>query len=103
MSLTGDFIGAAEALRIGLVNHVVPHEHLLEVAAAKARAIAEQPRDMVAMLRKDWTATDRLPLEDGRRVHYEHAARGGFGAATGATIAARREAVMERARQPAPE
>ena len=43
MSLTGDFVDAAEALRIGLVNHVVPHDQLLEVAAAKARAIAEQP------------------------------------------------------------
>ena len=68
MSLTGDFVDAAEALRIGLVNHVVPHDQLLEVAAAKARAIAEQPRDMVATLRKDWTATDGLPLTDARRV-----------------------------------
>jgi enoyl-CoA hydratase len=102
MSLTGDFVDAAEALRIGLVNHVVPHEQLLDAAMAKARSIAEQPRDMVAMLRKDWTATERLPLEDAQRVHYEHAARGGFGAATGATIAARREAVIARARRPAP-
>ena len=102
MSLTGDFVDAAEALRIGLVNHVVPHEQLLDAAMAKARSIAEQPRDMVAMLRQDWTATDRLPLDDARRVHYEHAARGGFGAATGATIAARREAVIARARGSAP-
>jgi enoyl-CoA hydratase len=102
MSLTGDFVDATEALRIGLVNHVVPHQDLVTVAMAKARSIAEQPRDMVAMLRKDWTATDRLPLEDARRVHYEHAARGGFGAATGATIASRRDAVIARARQSAP-
>ena len=98
MSLTGDFVDAAEALRIGLVNHVVAHEQLLDVAMDKARSIAEQPRAMVAMLRKDWTATDRLPLDDARRVHYEHAARGGFDAATGAGIAARREAVIARAR-----
>jgi enoyl-CoA hydratase len=102
MSLTGDFVDATEALRIGLVNHVVPHQDLVTVAMAKARSIAEQPRDMVAMLRKDWTATDCLPLEDARRVHYEHAAHGGFGAATGATIASRRDAVIARARQSAP-
>jgi len=102
MSLTGDFIDAAEALRIGLVNHVVPHEQLLDVAMAKARSIAEQPPAMVAMLRQDWTATDRLPLEEARRVHYEHAARGGFGSATGAGIASRREAVIARARTAVP-
>jgi enoyl-CoA hydratase len=98
MSLTGDFVDAAEALRIGLVNHVVAHDQLIDTAMRKAHALAEQPRDLVAMLRKDWTATDRLPLEDARRVHYEHAAAGGFGAARGADIAARREAVIARAR-----
>ena len=102
MSLTGDFIDAAEALRIGLVNHVVPHEQLLDVAMAKARSIAEQPPAMVAMLRQDWTATDRLPLEEARRVHYEHAARGGFGSATGPASPARREAVIARARPRSP-
>jgi enoyl-CoA hydratase len=97
MSLTGDFVDAAEALRIGLVNHVVPHDELVPFALRKARSIAEQPRDMVAMLRKDWTATDRLPLPEARRVHQEHAARGGFGHARGADIASRREAVITRA------
>ncbi|MER5183350.1 enoyl-CoA hydratase [Streptomyces sp. NPDC002896] len=29
MSLTGNFLTAAEALRLGLVNHVVPHDELL--------------------------------------------------------------------------
>jgi enoyl-CoA hydratase len=29
MSITGEFVDAAEALRLGLVNHVVPHEDLL--------------------------------------------------------------------------
>jgi enoyl-CoA hydratase len=29
MSLTGNFVDAAEALRIGLVNHVLPHDQLL--------------------------------------------------------------------------
>ena len=30
MSITGNYVGAREALRIGLVNHVVPHDELLD-------------------------------------------------------------------------
>jgi enoyl-CoA hydratase len=40
MSLTGNFIGAEEAARVGLVNRVVPHEDLLSVARALAVDIA---------------------------------------------------------------
>lgn len=32
MSLTGNFLSAADALRLGLVNHVVPHDELLPAA-----------------------------------------------------------------------
>ncbi|MBV9484518.1 MAG: enoyl-CoA hydratase [Frankiaceae bacterium] len=32
LSLTGNFLSAEEALRLGLVNHVVPHEELLPFA-----------------------------------------------------------------------
>ena len=34
MSITGNFVDADEALRIGLVNHVVPHDDLLPVTAS---------------------------------------------------------------------
>ena len=40
---TGDVIDAAEALRIGLVGRVVPHEELLPTALALARRIAANP------------------------------------------------------------
>jgi enoyl-CoA hydratase len=36
MTITGNFVAADEALRIGLVNRVVPHERLLEDALALA-------------------------------------------------------------------
>jgi enoyl-CoA hydratase len=39
MSITGTFIDAAEALRIGLVNHVVEHENLLPFSLELAAAI----------------------------------------------------------------
>ena len=40
LSITGNFVGADEALRIGLVNHVVPHDDLLPFT----RALAEIAR-----------------------------------------------------------
>ena len=40
---TGDVIDAAEALRIGLVGRVVPHEDLLPTALALAQRIAANP------------------------------------------------------------
>ncbi len=43
MILTGDFIDAQEAYRIGLVNKVVPHEELKEAAMELARRIASRP------------------------------------------------------------
>lgn len=39
MSLTGNFVAADEALRLGLVNHVVAHEDLLTVARGLAADI----------------------------------------------------------------
>lgn len=43
MSITGNFVDAAEALRIGLVNHVVPHDELLTFTARLAGEIASTP------------------------------------------------------------
>lgn len=40
MSMTGNFVGADEALRIGLVNQVVAHEELVAVALRLAADIA---------------------------------------------------------------
>lgn len=43
MSITGNFVDAGEALRIGLVNHVVPHDELLPFTRQLAAEIAETP------------------------------------------------------------
>jgi enoyl-CoA hydratase len=97
MSLTGNFVDAELALRIGLVNHVVPHDELLPLARSLAHAIAEQDRSMVRAMRSDWNATDRLPAAEAHRIHLEYAQRGGFRSRTGAEIAARRDAVIQHA------
>ena len=41
--MTGEFIDAAEALRIGLVGRVVPHDELLPTALGIAKRIAANP------------------------------------------------------------
>ena len=51
MSLTGNFVDAHEAARIGLVNHVVAHEKLLEFSRALAHDIAGGDRDAVTQLK----------------------------------------------------
>ncbi len=48
-ALTGDHIDAAEALRIGLVNEVVPHEELLPAARRLAERIARVPEPSVRL------------------------------------------------------
>jgi enoyl-CoA hydratase len=43
MSITGNFVDAPEALRIGLVNHVVEHDRLLPFVGELASQIATTP------------------------------------------------------------
>ena len=48
-ALTGDHFDAQEALRIGIVNEVVPHDELLDHACTLARRIALLPKDAVRL------------------------------------------------------
>jgi enoyl-CoA hydratase/carnithine racemase len=48
-TLTGDHFDAAEALRIGAINEVAPHDQLMERAIALARRIALVPPDSVRL------------------------------------------------------
>ena len=99
MSLTGNFVDAETALRIGLVNHVVAHDDLVPFAMGLASSIAEQDRTMVATMRRDWDATTNVPIADAERIHEEHRALGRFDAPRSEDIAARRDAVIDRARR----
>ena len=100
ISLTGNFVDAPTALRIGIANHVVAHEQLIPFSVELATAIGENDRAMVSTMRRDWDASASTPLADARRIHEEHARLGGFRSeGTGEGIAAHREAVMTRSRQ----
>jgi enoyl-CoA hydratase/carnithine racemase len=50
--LTGDIISAEEALKIGIVNRVVPHERLMEETVKLAKKIAEKPPLAVRMMKR---------------------------------------------------
>jgi enoyl-CoA hydratase len=67
LSVTGRFIDADEALSIGLVNHVVPHEHLRERALELANSIpaGQAPADMLELYRRgeELTLADALASE----------------------------------------
>lgn len=52
MCLTGRFVEAEEALRMGLVTQVVPREQLLGAALAKADEIANNPTAAVMMIKE---------------------------------------------------
>lgn len=98
LSLTGNFVDAVTAERIGIANHVVSHDELLPFTLSLARAIAEQDPAMVAAVRGAWDATENLPLEEAGRVHLERAAASATNR-SGADIAARRDAVLSRSRE----
>jgi enoyl-CoA hydratase len=93
MSLTGNFVDAAEAHRLGLVNHVVPHAELVPTAVRLGTDIAGGDQSAVRELKhlydRGWRldGADALALElevfRGRRLTPE-------------TIEARRASVIDR-------
>ena len=72
MSFTGNFVGAEEALALGLVNHVVPHDELLAFTRSIALDIIGNEQDGVRQIRRTYSsiATDddawETEARDGR-------------------------------------
>jgi enoyl-CoA hydratase len=95
MSLTGNFVDAAEALRIGLVNHVVPHADLLPTARRLAADIAGNDPHAVRHLKALYDTNARLTVGDAlaneRRVFRDYTV-------DFAEVERRRAAVVERGR-----
>jgi len=67
--LTGEFIDAKEALRIGLVNELAEPEELMERARALAETIASRAPDAVAMSKELALRGLGAPLEQGMRLY----------------------------------
>ena len=77
MLLTGEMVGAAEALRIGLVDEVVPGDARLDGPGAEqiAKTIAAEAPLAVAEVWRRWSAGYDLPLE--RRWSWRRRSSGG--------------------------
>jgi enoyl-CoA hydratase len=66
--LTGNQIDADEALRIGLVNKVVPQAELMPTALSMAKTIISKGQVAVRIALKAINATLETPLSEGLRV-----------------------------------
>jgi enoyl-CoA hydratase len=62
---TGDFVKAEEALRIGLVDEVVPAENIKDRAKELAETIATKSPVALRLIKQAVRASVRTPLDDG--------------------------------------
>jgi enoyl-CoA hydratase len=95
MSMTGDYLSAADALRAGLATEVVPHEQLLPAARQVAASIVGNNQDAVRALLTSYHRIDESQTSEG--LWLEATAARQF-RTTGDDIAANREAVLQRGR-----
>src|ERR1700746_1802929 len=65
MSLTGDYLSAADALRAGLVTEVVPHEQLLGAARQVAASIVGNNQNAVRALLASYHRIDESQTSAG--------------------------------------
>ena len=97
MSMTGDYLSAADALRAGLVTEVVPHEELLPTARSIAASIVGNNQKSVRALLESYHRIDEEVTAAGLWLEAE-AARKWMRVATGDDIASSRAGVIERGR-----
>ncbi len=97
MSMTGDYLSAAEALRAGLVTEVVPHEDLLPAARRVAASIVGNNQKAVRALLASYHRIDEAGTGPGLAIEAESATQW-MRSATGDDIAANRDAVLQRGR-----
>ena len=96
MSATGRFVGAEEALRLGLVNRVVAHEELMATALSVGEEIASNEADAVSQLFASYRASALMTREDGLRHEQEVGRRWSQSNFDKAEVARRRDAIIER-------
>jgi enoyl-CoA hydratase len=99
MSLTGNFVTADEALSLGLVNHVVPHEELLPFARGVATDIVSNDQDGVRRLLEHYRRLPNAATVDEAHLIEGYMAEMWYRDTS--AVAARREAVTERGRSQA--
>jgi enoyl-CoA hydratase len=76
LSMTGNFVDAAEALRIGLVNHVVPHDELRSFTAMLAADVSAN--GAVAEVLSLYDRGQSLGFDDALALEAGHTANRAF-------------------------
>src|SRR6476660_8540951 len=97
MSLTGDYLSAADALQAGLVTEVVAHDELLPSARRVAASIVGNNQRAVRALLESYHSIDDQQTSAGLWIEARSATQW-MSVATGDDIAANRAAVIERGR-----
>lgn len=98
MSVTGNFIGAEEAHRLGLVNHVVAHEDLVPFARKLAADVVGNSQPSVRQLLTSYRAIHRMTVGDGEIHERAVSQRWKSETFTPEGVAERRAAIVERGR-----
>jgi enoyl-CoA hydratase len=95
MSFTGNLLSAGEAHRLGLVNHLVPHDQVLTVARRFAADIAAADQPTVRALNETYRDVAALSLGEGLELERRRFAAWGLPAAE---VERRRSGVSDRGR-----
>ena len=97
LSLTGNYLSAREAERLGLLNRVVPDDRLLAEARELANQILSGDQNFVRQMKRLYDLTSRTTLEEALRIEQETFRA--FNSSSKLTDFDRRgEAVMQRGR-----
>jgi enoyl-CoA hydratase len=96
MSFTGNFLSAQEALQVGLVNHVVPHDDLLDVTRRIARDIVGNDQTGVRQIRS--TYAEITADADGWAIEARDGAAWARSMFDPARVAERRDGIISRGR-----
>jgi len=98
MSATGNFCDAQKALEWGLVNHVVPHDHLLPFARGIAADIVSSDQRAVRQIFATYAAGSRVTVGDAWLVESDVAAAWQGQGLDPDEIERRRQGVTDRGR-----
>lgn len=97
MSLTGNYVNAETAVRAGLMNHLVPHDRLVDTAVSLADDVASCEPEALGRIHRLYDEiaglTENAALAAEQRAHEQWAAAFDY-----ASLAARRDAVTVRGR-----
>jgi enoyl-CoA hydratase len=97
LSLTGNYLSAHDAERVGLVNRVVPREQVISTAKDLAGQILSCDPVVVRQMKRLYDLASRVPLADGLQIEQDFSRAYNLSGHL-QDMDARRKAAMERGR-----